>query len=161
MKVKTASLSPESVERGSDARWSVLNARNANFEVRTSRCCDRRVSLCSSTSKPHPTNPHTHPSSTTAPHSCSPPGSMVSSPHIPSSFDPAVYLHSELAPQDALQSCSYSEDIEALHACIEEQKVENRRNKVVIQHNRLETARIFRSDEDHPIGISLQVDGHN
>lgn len=71
---------------------------------------------------------------------------MTTSPPTapPSSFDPAIHLHSEDFPDQQLPSESFSDDIEALHLVCEE----NIRNKVVIQHRAWNLSDVFRSDED-------------
>ena len=73
---------------------------------------------------------------------------MATSPPaaFPSSFDPAIHLHSEQDPElePPLPSESYSDEIEALHLIREDLT----RNKVVIQHRAWNLSDVFRSDED-------------
>ncbi|KAH1462514.1 Subunit of a complex with Ctf18p [Aspergillus fumigatus] len=67
---------------------------------------------------------------------------MTSSPPlIPPSFDPAIQLHSE--EQNPLSE-TFSDDLEALNLL----RLENIRNKVVIQHRAWNLSDVFRSDED-------------
>ncbi|KAF2108859.1 hypothetical protein BDV96DRAFT_503772 [Lophiotrema nucula] len=81
------------------------------------------------------------------------------SPDIPTSFDPAIYLHSELeflhdAPTPA--SFSHSDELEALQHCVAKDQAEKSRAGVVIQHRAWNTADAFRSEEDHPIDTPLK-----
>lgn len=76
------------------------------------------------------------------------------SPDIPTSFDPAIYLHSEIdLPQDAPR---YSDDIEALQQCAAEDKARKISERVVIQHRAWNITEVFRSEEDYAIGICPQ-----
>lgn len=69
---------------------------------------------------------------------------IPSSPNFLSSFDPALHLHSE-EPATALPpSESFSDDLEAIHL----QRLEQTRNKVVIQHRAWNLSDVFRSDDD-------------
>ncbi|PLB42685.1 putative sister chromatid cohesion factor (Chl12) [Aspergillus candidus] len=72
----------------------------------------------------------------------------TSPPPFPSSFDPAIHLHSDVPPSDILPveppSESFSDELEALNL----QRLENTRNKVVIQHRAWNLSDVFRSDED-------------
>ncbi|KAJ5918650.1 ATPase AAA-type core [Penicillium verhagenii] len=73
---------------------------------------------------------------------------LPSSPDFLSSFDPALQLHSEdpnttLNPPSELFE-SFSDDIEAIH----QHRVEQTRNKVVIQHRSWNLSEVFRSDDD-------------
>ncbi|KAH8702705.1 chromosome transmission fidelity protein 18 [Phaeosphaeriaceae sp. PMI808] len=78
------------------------------------------------------------------------------SPGIPSSFDPSI-LHSQHEyPQDTPQSLSYSDDIEALHQCIAEDKTKNNREGVVIQHRAWNLKEIFRSEGDRLVDTPLK-----
>lgn len=66
---------------------------------------------------------------------------------LPSSFDPALHLHSELPDIESLNHCpseSFDDDIEALHF----QRQENLRKRIVIQHRAWNLSDVFRSDED-------------
>ncbi|KAF2261326.1 hypothetical protein CC78DRAFT_470605 [Lojkania enalia] len=79
------------------------------------------------------------------------------SPHIDTSFDPAIHLHSELAVQsDSHASLSYSDELEALQQCIEETRALKNRAGVVIQHRAWRTADVFRSEEEYPIDTPLK-----
>jgi chromosome transmission fidelity protein 18 len=69
----------------------------------------------------------------------------------PSSFDPALYLHSE--PQDCVLNLepgpeSFSDDIEALHLQRLDIVQENRCKGIVIQHRAWNLSDIFQSDDD-------------
>lgn len=76
---------------------------------------------------------------------------LPSSPFL-SSFDPALQLHSE-DPNIAfnLPSESFSDDIEAIH----HHRVEQTRNKVVIQHRSWNLSDVFRSDDDITPGLNF------
>ncbi|KAJ5760038.1 hypothetical protein N7520_007194 [Penicillium odoratum] len=69
---------------------------------------------------------------------------LPSSPNFLSSFDPALQLHSEGPVTFNPPSESFSDDIEAIH----QHRVEQTRNKVVIQHRSWDLSDIFRSDDD-------------
>lgn len=68
-----------------------------------------------------------------------------------SSFDPAIYLHSE-PDLVHLPSCRTSDDFEALNIQHEESIAAKNREKVVIQHRAGAVADVFRSEEDHQAG---------
>lgn len=70
---------------------------------------------------------------------------IPSSPRFLSSFDPALHLHSE-DPSNTFNSPSesFSDDLEAIHL----QRLEQTRNKVVIQHRAWNLSDVFRSDDD-------------
>lgn len=73
---------------------------------------------------------------------------------IPSSFDPA-FLYSEYdRPQNAPDSISHSDDIEALQACIEEDKDKKNSQGVVIQHRAWNLVDVFRSEGEHSFGTA-------
>ena len=79
------------------------------------------------------------------------------SPGIPTSFDPA-FLHSEFELlQNAPASQSYSDDIDGLQQCINEDKAKKTREGIVIQHRIWNVAEIFRSEGEPPIGITSVV----
>lgn len=86
---------------------------------------------------------------------CRPHDSMINhSSGIPSSFDPRL-LDSEYDHiQNAPNSLSHSDDLEALQACVAEDTVQKNKKGVVIQHRAWNTADIFRSDTEHPIGTA-------
>lgn len=75
-----------------------------------------------------------------------------SPPVFPSSFDPALHLHSE-APEDA--SCNFSDDINALNDLLAETTARKNREGIVVQHRAWKTSDVFRSEDDHPIGTSI------
>lgn len=79
--------------------------------------------------------------------------SMASLPplDLPSSFDPAIYLHSE-PDLVHLPSCGTSDDFEALNIEREESIAAKNRGKVVIQHRAWAVADVFRSEEDYQAG---------
>lgn len=68
---------------------------------------------------------------------------LPSSPFL-SSFDPAVHLHSEPVPANRPPSESFSDDLEAIY----EHRVEQTRNRVVIQHRAWDISDVFRSEDD-------------
>src|SRR4051812_3252906 len=83
------------------------------------------------------------------------------SPQIPTSFDPAIYLHSELEPEPrctpiAPASLSHSDELEALQECIKRDTTQKNENRVVIQHRAWRITEVFRSEEDYTIGIHAQ-----
>lgn len=78
-----------------------------------------------------------------------------SSPLLPSSFDPALHLHSETPDIDLLNDCpseTFDDDIEALHL----QRQENLRKGIIIQHRVWNLSDVFRSDEDLRLGTLFQ-----
>lgn len=73
---------------------------------------------------------------------------------ISSSFDPAL-LYSECdRPPNAPYSISYSDDIEALQACIEDDKAKKSQEGVVIQYRAWKLADVFRSEGEHSFGTA-------
>ena len=78
---------------------------------------------------------------------------MASSPPValPSSFDPAIHLHSEPALVD-LPSCHTSDDFEALNLQREEAIAAKNKEQVVIQHRAWALTDVFRSEEDDHTG---------
>ena len=82
-----------------------------------------------------------------------------SSPQVPSSFDPALHLHSE---SDAAElsdlperTQTFSDDIEAELLQQRESVASKARQGIVVQHRRWQLQDAFRSDEDHQIGPSV------
>ncbi|KAF1926926.1 chromosome transmission fidelity protein 18 [Didymella exigua CBS 183.55] len=75
---------------------------------------------------------------------------------ISSSFDPALLYSEYDQPQDAPNSISHSDDIEALQACIEEDKVKKYQGGVVIQHRAWKLADIFKSEGEHSFDTPLK-----
>lgn len=74
---------------------------------------------------------------------------------LPSSFDPAVFLHSEIndPPLPIIPpSQSNSDDLEALQQLQEEATDAKNKQGIVIQHRAWKLAQVFRSEEDHPPG---------
>ncbi|CAG8101773.1 unnamed protein product [Penicillium olsonii] len=70
---------------------------------------------------------------------------LPSSPSFLSSFDPALHLHSEgPGNTDNPQSESFSDDLEA----IDLNRLEQTRNRVVIQHRAWDISDVFRSEDD-------------
>jgi chromosome transmission fidelity protein 18 len=74
---------------------------------------------------------------------------VFSSPQYPSSFDPAINLHSE---HDASNTAAFSDDLEQLQTHIEQTAARKSKEGVVIQHRAWKTPDVFRSDEDYSIG---------
>lgn len=83
---------------------------------------------------------------------------ICSSPQLPSSFDPALHLHSELALPDA-PGPSYSDDLEALQLQVKETTAAKTREGIVIQHRAWNLRDIFRSEEDRLIGTYMLSTG--
>ncbi|KAF2731314.1 hypothetical protein EJ04DRAFT_579205 [Polyplosphaeria fusca] len=79
-----------------------------------------------------------------------------SSPRIPSSFDPAIFLHSEPNPHQDATSLSFSDDLDALQKYTDETRAHNNKAGVVIQHRAWVIAEAFRSEEDHSIDTPLR-----
>ncbi|CAG8932173.1 unnamed protein product [Penicillium salamii] len=70
---------------------------------------------------------------------------LPSSPSFLSSFDPALHLHSEgIEGTNNPQSESFSDDLEA----IDLHRLEQTRNRVVIQHRAWDISDVFRSEDD-------------
>ncbi|KAF2014129.1 hypothetical protein BU24DRAFT_370852 [Aaosphaeria arxii CBS 175.79] len=85
----------------------------------------------------------------------------TSSPQVPTSFDPAIFLHSEAKfPQAEPPSTSYSEDLEALQECVAELREQKTKQGIVIQHRAWRLPEVFRSEEDHPIDTPLKGSAH-
>ncbi|EKG14116.1 hypothetical protein MPH_08731 [Macrophomina phaseolina MS6] len=84
-------------------------------------------------------------------------------PDYPSSFDPALFLHSEAPdPLDALEHppSSHTEEIEALRLQTRETTAARTRQGIVIQHRAWKVPDVFRSEEDHQLGaVSPFADG--
>jgi hypothetical protein len=72
-------------------------------------------------------------------------------PDCHSSFDPALYLHSESADV-VCADATYSDDIEALNVRRAETKAEYSRNGTVIQHRAWQAREVFRSDDSVLLG---------
>ena len=64
----------------------------------------------------------------------------------PSSFDPAICLHSERTDVASIPQ-SYSDDIEALIVTREELRAEHNEKRTVIQHRAWNHPEIFRSED--------------
>lgn len=75
---------------------------------------------------------------------------LPSSPFL-SSFDPALQLHSGDPIAINPPSESFSDDIEVIH----QHRVEQTRNKVVIQHRSWNLSDVFRSDDDIRPGLNF------
>ncbi|KAJ5775756.1 uncharacterized protein N7511_000767 [Penicillium nucicola] len=72
---------------------------------------------------------------------------LPSSPSFLSSFDPALHLHSEGAENTNTAnppSESFSDDLDAIH----ENRLDQTRNRVVIQHRAWDLSDVFRSEDD-------------
>jgi chromosome transmission fidelity protein 18 len=76
---------------------------------------------------------------------------------IPSSFDPALLYSEYDCPHNAPNSTSRSDDIEALQACIEEDKIKKSQRGVVIQHRAWKLVDIFRSEGEHSFGTAYAI----
>ena len=74
---------------------------------------------------------------------------------IPSSFDPAIHLHSEgLAPFKGVPSPPpTSDDLEALHLQRAEATALKTKEGIVIQHRAWNLRDVFQSEEDHRNGV--------
>ncbi|KAL1621257.1 Chromosome transmission fidelity protein 18 [Diplodia seriata] len=68
-------------------------------------------------------------------------------PDLPSSFDPALFLHSDVP--DLLPSSSHADELEALHQQAHETAAAKTRQGIVIQHRAWRVPEVFLSDEDH------------
>jgi chromosome transmission fidelity protein 18 len=76
----------------------------------------------------------------------------------PSSFDPALYLHSDLPDSEQLpepEPESFSDDIEALHLQRLDTARENHRKGIVIQSRTWNISEVFRSDDDIRPGMQV------
>jgi chromosome transmission fidelity protein 18 len=73
---------------------------------------------------------------------------------IPTSFDPALLYSEYDLHQNAPTSISHSDDIEALQACIAEDKTKKSTKGIVIQYRAWNIAEIFRSEGEHFIGTA-------
>ena len=73
---------------------------------------------------------------------------------IPSSFDPALLYSEYDNPQNAPNSISHSDEIEALQGCIEDDKAKKNQKGVVIQHRAWNLVDIFRSEGEHSFGTA-------
>lgn len=76
---------------------------------------------------------------------------------IPSSFDPALLFSEYDRPLNAPDPISHSDDIEALQACIEEDKTKKNQQGVVIQHRAWNLADIFRSEGELSFGTACAI----
>lgn len=82
---------------------------------------------------------------------------LPSSPSFLSSFDPALHLHSEgIESTNDPQSESFSDDLEA----IDLHRLEQTRNRVVIQHRAWDISDVFRSEDDIRPGALILVPNH-
>ena len=72
-------------------------------------------------------------------------------PLIPS-YDSALDLHSE-PDLVSLPSSGYSDDLEALNCTREEALASKNKLGVVIQHRAWNISDVFRSEEDHQLGM--------
>lgn len=77
---------------------------------------------------------------------------LPSSPSFPSSFDPAIHLHSE-APEDAYKAANLSADLQELNDHNADTRAQKTEDGIVIQHRAWKLSNAFRSDEDYAIGI--------
>ncbi|KAF1992282.1 hypothetical protein K402DRAFT_458710 [Aulographum hederae CBS 113979] len=72
-------------------------------------------------------------------------------PDLPSSFDPAVYLHSDPAPPSDAPDTFFSDDLEAFHSQQQAVLLQKNKERIVVQHRSWNLAEVFRSEEDHLI----------
>jgi chromosome transmission fidelity protein 18 len=79
---------------------------------------------------------------------------LPSSPSFLSSFDPALHLHSEGPGNPNLPSESFSDDLEAINL----HRLEQTRNRVVIQHRAWDRSDVFRSEDDKGPSTILPVE---
>jgi chromosome transmission fidelity protein 18 len=75
---------------------------------------------------------------------------------IPTSFDPAIHLHSQQS-DDAFEAADYSADLVELNQHLADVREQKTREGIVIQHRAWKVADAFRSEEDYPISI---LSGH-
>jgi hypothetical protein len=81
-----------------------------------------------------------------------------SSPQIPTSFDPALFLHSEAEPPiGTLTSFAHSDELDALQQCVVDNRTQQTQQGVVIQHRSWRTTEAFRSEDDYPIGTTTRT----
>jgi chromosome transmission fidelity protein 18 len=73
----------------------------------------------------------------------------LSPPPPPSSFDPAIHLHSKFNDPVSPSNRTDSDDIEALILQNEESIAKKTSEGIVIQHRSWKLQDAFRSDEDH------------
>ena len=76
------------------------------------------------------------------------------SPGIPTSFDPALLYSEYDHPQNLPNSISHSDDLEALQACIAEDKVKKNKEGVVIQHRAWNLVDVFKSEGENCFGTA-------
>jgi chromosome transmission fidelity protein 18 len=70
---------------------------------------------------------------------------------IPTSFDPAIHLHSQLS-DDAYAYEDLSTDLLELNQHLEFTRKEKNKAGIVVQHRAWKLSDVFRSEEDYPIG---------
>jgi hypothetical protein len=75
------------------------------------------------------------------------------SPQFPSSFDPAIHLHSEQGDDAALPPPTFSDDINGLTAILEESTARKNGQGIVIQHRAWRTVEAFRSEDENIAGL--------
>ena len=75
---------------------------------------------------------------------------------IPSSFDPALLL-SEYELPSAATTTSFSDEIDALQQCIEDDKAKKTVKGTVIQHRAWNIADVFRSEAEVLTGIASRA----
>lgn len=71
---------------------------------------------------------------------------------IPTSFDPALLCSEYDLLENAPNSFSHSDDLEALQTCIAEDRAKKNKEGVVIQHRAWKLAEIFKSEGEHCFG---------
>lgn len=73
---------------------------------------------------------------------------------IPTSFDPGLLYSEYDHPRNAPHSISHSDELEALQACIVEDKAKKTEEGIVIQYRAWKLADIFQSEEDNGFGTA-------
>jgi chromosome transmission fidelity protein 18 len=84
--------------------------------------------------------------------------SLPSDIEVPTSFDPAIHLHSEFL-DDAYETTNLSADLLELNHHIADVREQKTREGIVIQHRAWKVSGAFRSEEDYPIGNVFSL-GH-
>ncbi|KAF2427233.1 P-loop containing nucleoside triphosphate hydrolase protein [Tothia fuscella] len=84
-----------------------------------------------------------------------------SSPQLPSSFDPAIHLHSECPEDNHLRATTFSDDINGLNAILEESTARKNREGIVIQHRRWRTLEVFRSEDENFVDTPVKQNASN
>ncbi|KAJ8119032.1 hypothetical protein OPT61_g88 [Boeremia exigua] len=78
------------------------------------------------------------------------------SAQLPTSFDPALLYSDFNGSWDAPQPISHSDELEALQACIAEDRAKKSREGIVIEHRAWNLVDIFRSESEHSFDTPLK-----